>query len=303
MHLLNPRLARLALGCLLASVCALPVLAQNPSQPGASQPDPSQQDPSQQGGGRRGYGMGAGGGMGGFLGGGGTAGTVTAIAGTEISLKNEQGEIYKVQTGPNTHIRKDREEARFSDIHVGDVLVAGGNLDDQAKSLGAVFIMVLSSEQAARMEKMRADFGKTWTAGKITDVNTDALTVTVERPDKVAQTIAVDENTTFRKHTEDITFPDIKVGDMVRATGAVQGSTFLATTLTVMGPGGRGPGRPGQPGPNQPSQNQPSQNQPGPNQPGPNQPAPPQPNAAPAPAPLSGTAPTAAPQPPSRIGI
>ena len=41
----------------------------------------------------------------------------------------------------------------------------------------------------------------------------------------------------------DITFPDIKVGDMVNARGAVQGGNFLATNLTVMEPregGGQG---------------------------------------------------------------
>jgi len=34
----------------------------------------------------------------------------------------------------------------------------------------------------------------------------------------------------------DITFPDIKVGDMVNVRGAVQGGNFLATNLTIMEP-------------------------------------------------------------------
>ncbi len=184
-------------------------------------------------------------------------GKVTAIAGTEITIKDEQGEVYKVETGPNTHIRKDREEAKIADIHIGDTIVAGGNLDDQAKTVGAMFVMVLSPEQAAQMEKMRADFGKTWTAGKVTAIKD--LTLTIERPDKATQTIAVDENTTFHKgmrgNATDITFPDIKVGDMVNARGALQGGNFLATNLTVMEPRqpgqgrfGNGPGGAGAPG-------------------------------------------------------
>jgi hypothetical protein len=211
--------------------------------------------------GGRGGGMGGGGMM---MGGNNAHGKVTAITGTEIAIKDEQGQVYKVETGPNTHIRKDREEAKISDIHVGDTIVAGGNLDEQAKTVGAMFVMVLTPEQAAQMEKMRADFGKTWTAGKITAIKD--LTVTVERPDKTAQTITVDENTTFHKgargNATDITFPDIKVGEMLRADGAVKDGSFLATNLVVMEPRqpgqGRGGNRPGAPG----SQTSPQQQQP-----------------------------------------
>jgi hypothetical protein len=211
-------------------------------------------------------------GMGGMMMGGNNAhGKVTAVSGTEITIKDEQNQVYKVETGPNTHIRKDREEAKISDIHIGDTIVAGGNVDEQAKTVGAMFVMVLSPEQAAQMEKMRADFGKTWTAGKITAIKD--LTLTIERPDKVTQTIAVDENTTFHKgargNATDITFPDIKVGDVLRADGSVKDGSFLATNLVVMEPRqpgqgehgqgrfGNGPGGPGSPSGSQIKQPQP----------------------------------------------
>lgn len=172
--------------------------------------------------------------------GGGTAGTVTAINGNEITIKNEQGETYKIATSPNTHFRKQRDEARLSDIKVGDTVMAAGNLDDQAKTVGAVFVAIMSPEQAARMRQMRADFGKKWTMGKVTAIHD--LTLTIERPDKVSQTIAVDENTAFRRggrgpNAEDITFPDVKVGDNVRAEGSLQGESFLATNLMMLPPG------------------------------------------------------------------
>ncbi len=179
----------------------------------------------------------------------GAHGTVTAISGNEITIKDEQGEVFKVETGPNTHFRKNREEAKISDVHAGDVIVAAGNLDSQAKTVGAVFVIVLDAQQAARMEKMRADFGKTWTVGRVTAIKD--LTVTIDRPDHVSQTIAVDENTIFEKRgrgtSEDITFPDIKVGDMVRAGGALANGSFLAKTVAVMerGPRRFGAGGPG----------------------------------------------------------
>lgn len=168
-------------------------------------------------------------------------GTVTAVTGNEITIRNEQGEFYKVITSPNTHVRKNREEAKISDIHPGDVVVAAGNLDDKARTVGAVFVIVLDPQQAAQMEKMREDFGKTWTAGKVTAIKD--LTFTIERPDHATQTITVDENTSFKKRREDITYPDIKIGDMVRASGAMQNGSFLAKTVAVMEPGQRGQGR------------------------------------------------------------
>lgn len=165
-------------------------------------------------------------------------GTVTAVSGSNITIKDEQGQVYTVQTGPNTHIRKDREEVKLAEIHPGDVIVAVGNLDEQAKTVGAMFVVVLSPEQAARMEQMRADFGKTWTAGKVTAKQ--GLTLTIERPDKVSQTITVNENTEFRKRgpegEQDIAYPDIKVGDSVMARGSLDKGSFVATTVGVMPP-------------------------------------------------------------------
>lgn len=224
----------------------------------------AQEEPPQPGQ-REGRGMRGGGGL--FMMGGNSAhGVVTAVSGNNLTIKDEQGQVYTVETGPNTHFRKDREESKISDIKVGDTIVAAGNLDEQAKTVGAVFVVVLTPEQAQRMQQMRADFGKTWTAGKVTAIKD--LTVTLERPDKVSQTIAVDENTTFRKGgrgtAEDITFPDIKVGDRVVARGALQNGSFLATSVAVAPPRQPGQGRfgqgrraPGGPPPDAPSGSEP----------------------------------------------
>ncbi|MGB7135568.1 MAG: hypothetical protein WBD46_09805, partial [Acidobacteriaceae bacterium] len=94
----------------LAAAVALPSL---------SAPQLFAQDQPPQAG--RGRGYGGGGGMG--MPGSGTAGTVTAISGNDLTIKNEQGQTYTVQTGPNTRIRKDRELAKISDIHVGDTIM------------------------------------------------------------------------------------------------------------------------------------------------------------------------------------
>lgn len=221
---------------LLASLLLFGSLALVPVSLPAQQPD-AQANPQRdrQGGPRRG----------GFMGmGSAVHGTVTAITGSEFTIKTEDGTIYKVATSPNTRIMKDRQPIKATDIHTGDVVMTGGEVDDKAHTVGAVFLAVLDAEQVARMKQMQADFGKTWTAGKITAIND--LNLTVERPDKKTQTITVDENTSFQKRRESITLADIKVGDTVTSRGALKDGAFVATQLSVVeprrGPGGEGPG-------------------------------------------------------------
>src|SRR5271170_5125639 len=106
----------------------------------------------------QGMGQGRGGGMGGDFEGHSVRGTVTAISGGNITVKTEQGDVYKIETGPNTRFRKEREQVKISDIHVGDMVGAAGDKDDKAKTLGAMIVMIIDKEQ---YEKARADFGKT----------------------------------------------------------------------------------------------------------------------------------------------
>jgi|SRR5271170_1966131 len=174
----------------------------------------------------------------------GVGGTVTAISGSTITIKTEEGDAYQVLTSANSRIMKQREPIKITDIHVGDALMAGGEVDTKAKTVGAVFVAVLTPEQAAQAKKMREDFGKTWTAGEVTAIkDTD---ITIKRRDGVTQTVSVDENTSFKKRNDSITLADIQVGDPLRATGALKGATFVAATVTVGriggGPGGEGRG-------------------------------------------------------------
>lgn len=163
----------------------------------------------------------------------GVQGDVTAISGSTIMVKNEQGETYSVLTGANTRFRKQRDEAQFSDIHVGDMIAVFGDKDPKAKTIGAAFVAVIDK---ARYEQMRGEFGKTWTAGVVQSI--DGTNIVVKRPDNVTQTIAVDENTSFRRRRDDITLLDIKPGDNIGARGALQNGTFLATMVNVR-PNGR----------------------------------------------------------------
>jgi hypothetical protein len=162
----------------------------------------------------------------------GVRGTVTAATPKSFTIRTDEGENYQVFYSPNTRLMKEQQPVEAADIHVGDMLIAGGLVDAKAQTVGAVLVVDVDADE---VRKARAGFGKTWVAGKVTAIH--ELKITVERVgDKQVQVLEVDENTSFRKRREDVTLADVKVGDFISAQGALHASTFLAATLRVMPP-------------------------------------------------------------------
>jgi hypothetical protein len=136
---------------------------------------------------------------------------------------------------------------KATDIKVGDVIEARGEVDATAKSVGATSVALVDPERAAQMQAMEANFGKTWLMGKVTAIDGVKVTLTGAL-DNAPHSFVADENTTFRRRRDPITLADIQVGDRVRADGAVKDGVFTATSVGEMGaiegqnPHGGGPG-------------------------------------------------------------
>lgn len=125
-----------------------------------------------------------------------------------------------------------------SEIHVGDIITAGGEMDSASKSIGAVFIAVVDPERAKQMREMQANYGKTWLAGKITGIKETTITID-GMIDHAPHAIVVDENTSFRQRRDSITLADIQPGEQLRAEGAIKDGVFVATTVVAMQPQNR----------------------------------------------------------------
>ena len=123
-------------------------------------------------------------------------GEVTAVAGNTLTLKGEDGHTAQVVVTDNTRVMKDRGPVRASDLHVGDGLMAFGNLDASTRTLHAAVVM---ATDASQLKAMRENLGKTYITGRVTAINLDDARMTVERPDHVAQTIGFDESTSFKR--------------------------------------------------------------------------------------------------------
>jgi hypothetical protein len=201
-------------------------------------------------------------------------GTVTEVAADHYTIKTDTGDSYIVHYSVNTRIVKQPaqgpgggggrgqggqgggegrgygggggnppQQIKPTDIKVGDAIVAGGEIDATAKSVGAVAVMQLDPERAKQMREMQANYGKTWLMGKITAV--DGVKVTLlGSVDNTAHSFMADENTTFRKRRDPITLADLQVGDTIRVEGALKDGAFLATTVSAMGAQGPPPTAP-----------------------------------------------------------
>ena len=191
------------------------------------------------------------------------AGVVTAVNGDHLTVKTEEGSFQVIAT-PNTRIMRGQgETVKLADLKAGDGVMAMGNLDAPSKTLHAAMLFTTDAEQ---VKKQMANLGKTFISGKVTALDTDALKMTVMRPDGVAQTIGFDETTSFKRggrgrvqfnaagatpaagaeSGESITLADIKVGDTVAGQGSVKAGVFVPTQLHVMAPrAGRAPHAPG----------------------------------------------------------
>ena len=186
-------------------------LAQQPSQ------DQGQQQP------RRGYG-------GQFRG---TVGEITAISGSALKIKLQDGSIGTVNITANTRFRKEQQDAKLSDFKVGDnIFVRGESSGDKtwnAQMVGS------APSQAQMQQRMKEAMGKTMVVGDVKSI--DPPKITIHRIDEVEQTIEADENTSFRRgRGENITLPDIKAGDTVMVRGELKDGVFVPTNINVIDP-------------------------------------------------------------------
>jgi len=178
----------------------------------------------------------------------GVIGTVTNVGSDLYTIKSELGDIYTIHFNANTRILKQPPQRtgeegmrtppqaiKSGDVKVGEVIAANGEVDTEAKSVGAVVVMLIDPERARQMREMEANFGKTWLAGRVTALN--ETKITLESPmDHAAHSFTADENTSFHKRREPVTLADIQVGDMVRVEGSIKDGVFMATQVGVMGP-------------------------------------------------------------------
>lgn len=176
-------------------------------------------------------------------------GKVTSISKDSLVIEPlAGGSPVTVKVSDSTRVSKDRQPAKLEDIKAGDVVFARGDLSNGV--LQSRMIGVANPEMIERMQQggpgrgfgggrgggagagfNREDWGKKFIAGEVKTINETRLTIS--GPDGQTANVEVDENTSFKRGTESITFPDIKVGDFVRGAGELKNNIFVPRELIV----------------------------------------------------------------------
>jgi Cu/Ag efflux protein CusF len=178
----------------------------------------------------------------------GVFGKITAIQSDSIEVTRPDGSKVALKLTSSTEFRKDRQPAKLSDFKVGDAVIVR---TDQANGNPATAVMVAAGGVAMRgqgegggrgqgqgggagMMAMAGALGKDYVVGEVKTI--DAPRLTVMRPDNVAQTLELNEETSLRKGRDSITMADIQAGDHVFARGAVQNNVFVPKDVRVIPP-------------------------------------------------------------------
>ncbi len=169
-------------------------------------------------------------------------GKITAINGQTITIKNPEGRDVTVTVTDSTRIMKDRQPAKLTDFKVGDAAMVRGRSTGTDTWEAEVLGTRTGGPGAFGQGGFAEGIGKKFIVGEIKAI--DGTHLTIARMDGETQTIAVDENTSFRKEGESITLADFKVGDRVYGPGALKDGTFTATTLNLGDARGMRPGPP-----------------------------------------------------------
>ncbi len=169
-------------------------------------------------------------------------GKITAINGQTLTIQNPEGRDVTVTVTGTTRFMKDRQPAKLTNFKVGDMAMVRGRSTGTDAWEAEVLGTRTGSAGAFGQGGFAEGMGKKFIAGEIKAIDGTHLTIT--RRDGETQTIAVDENTSFRKEGESITLADFKVGDRIYGPGAVKDGTFMATTLNLGGPRGMRSGPP-----------------------------------------------------------
>jgi hypothetical protein len=183
-------------------------------------------------------------------------GTIKAIDGDTITLTPDSGPETTAVVQPNARILrlapggdlKNASAIQLQDLHVGDKIRVRGYASDDAKTVPALEVIVISGAVVSAVgDQMRQDWQKHGMGGLVDSVDVAGGTVNVSIPGLGGKkTIAVHtaKNTVIRRYAPDSikfedakpsTLPEIQPGDQLRARGerSSDGTSFNAEEVVT----------------------------------------------------------------------
>jgi exosome complex RNA-binding protein Csl4 len=177
-------------------------------------------------------------------------GTVTAVGKDSVTISpqggNKPNDDFKtpvtINVSDNTRIHRQRDAIKLNEIKKGDTVYAVGHR--AGNTAQATMLGVFPSEMVVRKSLPAGgkgsyaaggfkpeEMGSKYILGTVKAI--DKTRLTIARTDGKSQEIEVDGNTTFRRSQQNITFPEIKVGDFVMGRGELKNNVFVPRVLNV----------------------------------------------------------------------
>jgi hypothetical protein len=178
-------------------------------------------------------------------------GTVTAVGKDSLTIALQGGSDpnadfkapVTINVTDNTRIHRQRDAIKLNEIKKGDTVYAVGHR--AGNTVQATMVGVFPSEMVVRKSSPPGgkgfyaaggafnpeDMGSKYILGTVKAI--DKTRLTIARTDGKSQEIEVDGNTTFRRSQQNITFPEIKVGDFVMGRGELKNNIFVPRTLNI----------------------------------------------------------------------
>jgi hypothetical protein len=170
-------------------------------------------------------------------------GKLTAVHDQSIEITQQSGDTVTVKVSGNTQFRKDGQDAKLSDLKVGDIVFVRGE-ENPDHTWNAELIGTRASggfgggrggpNGGSGGGRPAGVLGQDYVFGEVRSI--DAPKLTILRPDNVTQTVELNEETSLRKGRDSITMADIQVGDRIMIRGGMQANAFQPKSVMVIGP-------------------------------------------------------------------
>ena len=162
-------------------------------------------------------------------------GQVVSVNGNTIKVKHPEGEEQSITVTDKTTYSYNREDGSLSSFKAGDFLMAAGSRDANGQFIAE---SVRGGDKPPRGPRGEGGGrrGFNGTGGQITAIDTSAGTITVKNfqgsDEAATTTIYTNAQTSFHRNREEVTLSSYKVGDFVRAQGALnENKQFVATMI------------------------------------------------------------------------
>jgi|SRR5579872_2791582 len=169
-------------------------------------------------------------------------GKLTAVHDQSIEIAQQNGDTVAVKIAGSTQFRKDGQDAKLSDLKVGDIVFVRGE-ENPDHTWNAEVIGTRPGgfgggrggpNGGSGGGRPAGVLGQDYVFGEVKSI--DAPKLTILRPDNVTQTVELNEETSLRKGRDSITMADIQVGDRIMIRGGMQANAFQPKSVMVIGP-------------------------------------------------------------------